>query len=72
MDIKTINDIRVILAEEIQKIREGQTTAANVNAITNATGKILSTIKLEIEYGKLIGTVPVIPFIASEKTKAIK
>jgi len=48
---------------EIQKIREGKTTAANVNAIVNASGKILTTIKMEIEYNKLIGKTPNIGFI---------
>lgn len=65
--ISTINDLRTILAEEINKIRNGETNAANVNAITNATGKILSTIKLELEYGKLIGKQPDIPFIEHKK-----
>ena len=60
--IKTVNDLRAILTEEIEKIRTGQTTAANVNAITNATGKILSSVKMEIEYNKLIGKTPKIEY----------
>ena len=71
--IKTVNDLRSILAEEIQKIRSGNTTAANVNAIVNATGKILTTVKMEIEYNKLMGKTPVIPFISdSAKQEAEK
>jgi len=66
-----INTIRTILAEEIGKLRDGQTTAANVNAITNATGKILSTVKLEMEYHKLIGKTPNIDFIKVSSKKAI-
>ena len=58
-----INALREILAEEINMLRAGQTTPANVNAITNATGKILSSVKLEIEYSKLLGKKPVIDFI---------
>ena len=61
--LRTVNDIRVMLVDEIQKLRSGDTTAANVNAIVNATGKILSTIKVEIEYNKLLGKTPQIPFI---------
>lgn len=72
MEIKTINDLRSILAEEIQKIKEGKTNPANVNAITNATGKILSSIKLEMEYNKLMNKTPDIPFIGNEKKKALK
>lgn len=65
VSIKTVNDLRLILAEEIEKIRSGNTTAANVNAIVNATGKILTTVKMEIEYNKLIGKTPNIDFINS-------
>jgi hypothetical protein len=64
--IRTIDDLRAILADEIAKIRTGTTTAANVNAVTNATGKILSTVKLEMEYNKLLGKTPHIPFIEGE------
>jgi hypothetical protein len=64
--INTVNDLRLILAEEIEKIRSGNTTAANVNAIVNATGKILTTVKMEIEYNKLIGRTPLIPFITGK------
>ena len=63
MSKKTLNDLRQILSEEIDKIREGKTSAANVNAITNATGKILSSVKLEMEYVKLLGKVPRLDFI---------
>ena len=61
--IMDINSLRVILAEEINSLRKGQSTAANVNAIVNATGKILSTVKLEMEYSKIIGKTPDIDFI---------
>ena len=66
---KTINDLRTILSEEIDKVRNGSTTAANVNAITNATGKILSSVKLELEYAKLSGKTPNITFIQLEEKK---
>ncbi len=71
-DIKRIDDLRRILSEEITKLRKGETTAASVNAITNASGKILSSVKLEIEYGKLLGTTPVIGFIAPAEKKALQ
>jgi len=67
-NINTVNDLRKILSEEIAKIRAGTTTAANVNAVTNATGKILSTIKMEIEYNKLLGKTPFIPFLTEENS----
>jgi hypothetical protein len=54
----TLNELRGILSDEIYKIRAGKGTAASVNAISNASGKILSSIKLELEYYKLIGKTP--------------
>jgi len=66
-----INSLRTILAEEIGKLRDGETTPANVNAITNATGKILSTVKLEMEYHKLLGKTPDIDFIKVHDKKMI-
>lgn len=72
MELRTINEMRAILADEIIKLRNGDTTAANVNAIVNASGKILSTVKMEMEYNKLLGKTPEIPFIELEKrTKAL-
>lgn len=65
-DSMSLNDIRAVLTDEIKKIREGTTTAANVNAISNATGKILSTVKLEMEYYKLIGKTPHIPLLLGD------
>jgi hypothetical protein len=53
--MKTMNEIREILCEEIDALRNKKTTPANVNAVVNATGKILTTIKMEMEYAKSIG-----------------
>lgn len=69
---KNINDLREILSEEIDKLREGKTTPASINAITNATGKIFSSIKLEIEYAKILGEKPEILFLASAKDDKTK
>jgi hypothetical protein len=60
----TLDEIRLILSEEIRKIQDGSTTAANVNAISNATGKILSSVKLQMEYYRLTGKpLPPIPML---------
>ena len=67
MKIKKLNELREILSDEIQKIRENKTTPANVNAITNATGKILTSIKLEMEYAKLLGKKPEIELMENNK-----
>ncbi len=60
---KTTDDLRDILSEEIDKLRVGKTTTSNVQAIVNATGKFLSTAKVEMEYAKMIGKKPNFTFI---------
>lgn len=60
----TLDELRRLLSDEIRKIQEGNTTAANVNAISNATGKILSSVKLQMEYYRLTGKpMPSIPLL---------
>ncbi|MDP3909705.1 MAG: hypothetical protein Q8Q14_04895 [Gemmatimonadales bacterium] len=54
----TLNEIRGILSDEIRKVREGLTSPVSVNSISNATGKILSSVKLEMEYYRLLGKAP--------------
>ena len=66
---KNINDLREILSEEIDKLRAGKTTPANINAITNATGKIFSSVKLEMEYAKILGEKPDIKYLGVIKNK---
>ena len=56
--MKNMNEIRTMLCDEIEKIRTGNSTPANANAIANLTGKILSSIKLELEYAKLANKNP--------------
>lgn len=56
--VTTIEDLRQILIEEINNLREGKTTPSVINAITNATGKIFSSAKLQMEYSKMVGEKP--------------
>ena len=63
----TLDELRSVLTDEIYKIRNGQSTAASVNAISNATGKILSSVKLQMEYYRLTGQKPDIPLLAGEQ-----
>ncbi len=58
-----MNDLREILGDEIRKIREGKTTAANANAVSNATGKILATVRLELKYAEMTGKSPAIKLL---------
>jgi len=67
--MKTMKEIREILCEEIDNLRSKKTTPANVNAIVNATGKILTTVKMEIEYAKLSNRTFNSSFIQLEDSK---
>ncbi len=60
----TLAGLRGILFDEIKRIREGETTAANANAVTNASGKILSTLTLQMKYAAITGkSMPEIPLL---------
>lgn len=61
-----VNDIRDLLMEEVYKLREGSTSPANVNATCNAIGKVLSTVKLQMEYARLTGGKPDIALLGPE------
>lgn len=62
--MKTMQQIREMLCEEIDALRAKTTTPANVNAIVNATGKILTTVKMEMEYAKLMNKQPDLKFMS--------
>ena len=64
-----INELRAVLVDEIEKIRDGRTTAENVNAVTNATGKILAAVRLEMDYCRLLGVSPSISFITDSQKR---
>lgn len=51
----TMGSIQSILWDEIHSLRTGETSAANLSAITNASGKILSTVALQMKYAQLTG-----------------
>lgn len=58
-----VDNLREILMEDIHKLRAGETTAANVNAVVNAVGKILTTVKMQMDYARLTGATPQIPLL---------
>ncbi len=54
----TLGEMRVMFTDQFQQLREGKTTAANINAFANLGGKYLQSIKLELEAIKMLGQVP--------------
>lgn len=53
-----VSELRATLTEQITLLKTGKAEPKNVNAIVNAAGKVLSTIRLEMEYARMIGIVP--------------
>jgi hypothetical protein len=60
-----ISQLREELSEVIQGVKAGTMNVASANAIVNASGKILSTVKAEMEYCKLLGKTPEIPMLTA-------
>lgn len=60
---QTIGDLRQVLLESIDRIVADKAPAANVNAITNAAGKVISTWKLQLEVMKLTNQKPTTDFM---------
>jgi len=58
-----MQDIREILSAEMDALRDKKTTPGAANALCNTTGKFLSTIKLEMEFCKMIGKQPAETFL---------
>ena len=63
MEIRKVKDLRSVLVDQINKLRRGDATPAQTNAVTNATGKIISTLRMEIEYAALVKKTPNIDFL---------
>ena len=61
--IMNLSELRIFLAEELKRTAAKETTPAAANASANLAGKILSSVKLELEYNKMVGTTPNIPYI---------
>ena len=62
MKIATMDDLRQVILDEIEALDAKISTPAIANAKFNGIGKVLSTVKLEIEYSryvkKLEGSLP--------------
>lgn len=63
MTINNVDELRNYLANELERVSQGQTTPAAANASANLAGKILSSVKMELEYNKMVGASPQIGFL---------
>lgn len=69
---KTLTELQGILSDQIDKVVAGEVTPANANAVVNATGVILRSVKLQMDYYRQIGRTPNIPLLltAEQETAA--
>jgi hypothetical protein len=61
-----ITSLRETLIDTVDGLRRGEVQPATAEAITNASGKIVSTIRVQLEYARATSTVPRIPFMEGD------
>lgn len=64
MSINNVDELRDFLSTELQRVSSGEITPASANASANLSGKILSSLKMELEYNKMAGLTPKISFLS--------
>lgn len=63
MAITNINELRDFLSNDLERSSAGEITPATANASANLAGKIIQTVKMELEYNKMAGLSPNIGFL---------
>lgn len=63
--------LSIVLSEQIAKLRTGKVDPKVSNAVANLASKLLSTQRLSIEYAKMTGQLPYIPFLTGTTKAAL-
>ncbi len=61
--ITNLEDLRNLVLENIQKLTNNEIDIQNAAVSCKAVDTVISTIKTELDYYRMIGKTPVIPFI---------
>lgn len=72
MAVSNIDELRAYLAEDLIRVSQGDITPAVANASANLSGKILQSVKLELEYNAMVGSTPNISFLGKLNRKMDK
>jgi hypothetical protein len=64
--IKNIEDLRNDLLSNYGKTKTGEVSIALAKELNNGAGKIISTVKAQLEYNKYVGNTSKIPFMCVE------
>jgi len=72
MAINNVEELRAFLANDLQRVSDGDISPAVANASANLSGKILQSVKMELEYNALVGSQPNIGFLGKLNRKIDK
>lgn len=53
--INDVNKLRSFLSEQLERVSQGDITPSVANSQANIAGKMISSIKMQLEYNKLTG-----------------
>lgn len=65
-------DIRKFLCDEMNKVSTAESTPAIANACANLAGKVLQSVKMELEYSRMTGVNTEIKFLNGITSKIKK
>jgi len=69
---KDIKELRQQLLEAFDQVRQDPRRAIQAKETANLAGKVLGTIKVELEYAMMRGEEPDIPFLGKTSGKPLK
>lgn len=69
---KDITELRVQLLDAFDWVKQDPRRANQVKEMTNAAGKIIGSIKIQLEYSVIRGEEPDIPFMGKGSGKALR
>ena len=64
--MKNIEDLRNDLLSNYQKTKSGEISVGLAKELYNSAGKIIATVKAQLEYNKYVGNTSEIPFMVVE------
>lgn len=64
---KNMQELRAVLCETIAAVRAKEITPDAAEAVSNASGKIVASFRVELEYLRMRGEVPKLGFLEGAK-----
>ena len=64
--MRNINDLRNSLLDNFEKLKNDELHIARAKELANTAGKIINSLKVEMEYNKIRNNNKVIPFLEVE------